>query len=208
MQLLSPSGTAQSVPTPPVSRRTRRSPCPKTCSVASAWLPGWVRVVPPGPCSPFAPIAPDSGPSFCRAAPESLTVGRRTPLPHPSSFSPQPTAMGGVRPGCEENHERSRKVWAHGGHLPLIWDLPLFWHFPPLRATPLHAPPPSIISAPLALLWIRVTRGGVRMQSSRLQPHRSDPTSQWIGMQGVLWEHSEKHLTDLPLTSVGHGSRV
>ena len=72
--------------------------------------PGWVHVVPPGACSPFAPIAPDSGPSFCRAAPKSPMVGRRTPLPHPSSFSPQPTAMGGVRPGCEENHERSRKV--------------------------------------------------------------------------------------------------
>ena len=42
----------------PSASRTRRSPCPETCLVASAWPPGWVRVVPPGARSPFAPIAP------------------------------------------------------------------------------------------------------------------------------------------------------
>ena len=84
----------------PCPGRTRRSPCPKTCSAASAWPPRWVRVVPPGARSPFAPIAPDSGPSFCRAAPKSPTVGRRTPLPHSGSFSLQPAPRGGVRLDC------------------------------------------------------------------------------------------------------------
>ena len=88
---------------------TWRSPCPKICSAASAWLLGWVRVVSPGARSPFALIAPDSGPSLLRAAPESTTVSRRTPLPHSSSFSLQPTPSGGIRLGCEETHERSRK---------------------------------------------------------------------------------------------------
>ena len=79
------------------------------------------------------------------------------------------------------------RVCACGQHLPLTWDRPLFsCHFLPLRAAPLNAPPPSITSAPVALLWIRVTREGVRMQSPRLQPQRTDPTSQWIGLQGFL----------------------
>ena len=65
-----------------------------------------------------APTAPlllfsDLDPSFFRATPppppERPTVGRRTPLPCSGSFSLQPTPRGGVRPGCEENHERSRK---------------------------------------------------------------------------------------------------
>ena len=67
-------------------------------------------MAPPGARSPFAPIAPDSGPSFCRAAPESPKVCRRTPLPRSDSFSQQTTSGGGIRPGCEENHEISRKV--------------------------------------------------------------------------------------------------
>ena len=82
---------------------------PKDLLNSFSLTPGWVCVVPPGACSPFTPIAPDSGPSFCRAAPESPTVGRRTPLPRSGSFSLQPAPGGGVRPGCEENQERSRK---------------------------------------------------------------------------------------------------
>ena len=90
-----------------------------------------------GPCgpsrrrSPFAPIAPDSGPSFCRAAPESPMVGRRTPLPHSSSFSLKPLPGGAVRPGCEENHERSRKGVS-------LWSAPSS-----------NLGPPSLVAAPL-----------------------------------------------------------
>ena len=128
-----------------------------------------------GPCgpsrrrSPFAPIAPDSGPSFCRAAPESPMVGRRTPLPHSSSFSLKPLPGGAVRPGCEENHERSRKGVS-------LWSAPSSDLRPPsLMAAPLYSPPSPITSVPTPLLWIRVTRRGVRMQVTGLQPKTSDP---------------------------------
>ena len=104
-----------------------------------------------GPCgpsrrrSPFAPIAPDSGPSFCRAAPESPMVGRRTPLPHSSSFSLKPLPGGAVRPGCEENHERSRKgvsLWSAPssdlGPPSLLLTLPTTQGSSSQRPTPLH----------------------------------------------------------------------
>ena len=79
--------------------------------------------------------------------PKSPTAGRRTPLPCSSSFSLQPTPVVGVRPGCEENHERSRKVWAGGQHLSLTWDLHNLWQLPSTSSSP-------ITSAPVALLWI------------------------------------------------------
>ena len=102
---MEPHSLSQLLPCP---SRTRRSPCPKTCSAASASPPRWVRFL-QAPTAPLLLLPPDLGPSFCRAAPGSLTVCRRAPLPRSGSFSLQPAPRGGVRPGCEENQERSRK---------------------------------------------------------------------------------------------------
>ena len=123
-------------------------------------------------------------------------------------------------------HERRRKgvsLWSAPscdlGPPSLYLSLQATYGSFPLRSSPPTLPP--ITSAPVALLWIRVTRGEVRMQSPRLHSQRSDPgghtvgpgnlnfyqASQWIGGLGCRGscEHSEKHLIDLPLTSVGPG---
>ena len=92
-------------------------------------------------------------------------MGRRTPLSRSGSFSLQPAPGGGVTPDCEENQERSRKGVSS-------WSALTFDLGPPSLSLTLHttlgsSPPhtPTFITrAPVALLWIRVTRGGVRMQ--------------------------------------------
>ena len=86
-----PHSLSQLLPCP---GRTRRSPCPKSAQ--------WLQPDPRGgsmwplqvPAAPLLLIAPDSGPSFCRAAPESLMVGRKTLLSHSRSFSLQPAPRG------------------------------------------------------------------------------------------------------------------
>ena len=55
---------------------------------------------------------------------------------------------------------------------------------PSLTAAPLYIAPSLITSVPTTLLWIRVIRGGVRMQVTGLQPQRSDPESYTSG----AWE--------------------
>ena len=70
---------------------------------------------------------------------------------------------------------------------------------PTLGTALLHAPPRSITSAPVALLWIRVTRGGVIMQIPGLQPQRSDPGCYTSGP----WEF--EFLTNNPVGFDGGG---
>ena len=112
------------------------------------------------PTSPLLLLLPDSGPSFCRAAPESPMVGRRTPLPRSGSFSLQPAPGGGVRPGCEENHERSRKGVSSGSAPSSDLGPPSL--LPDASCSSPHFPPTTpITSFPIVLLWIRVIRGGL-----------------------------------------------
>ena len=194
-----------------------------------------VQVVPPGSHSPFGPISPDSGPSFCRAAPRApQSAGGHTCPDLAASPCSQLPGMGSAQ--VVRAHERRRKgvsLWSASscdlGPPSLYLSLPATYGSFPLRsslAAPPHAAPPRppITSAPVALLWIRVTRGKVRMQSPRIHSQRSDPgghtvgpgnlnfyqASQCIGGLGCRGscEHSEKHLIDLPLTSVGPRSRV
>ena len=188
--------------------RTRRSPCPKTCSAASAWPPGWVHVVPAGAHSPFAPIAPDSGPSFYRAAPESPTVGKRTPLPHSGRFSLQPAPEGGVRPGREENQERSRNGVSSWSAPSSDLGLPsLLLMLPATRVSSSPCPLPncecSFSSA------VDQSHQGSGQNIVFQGGHTNGPwefellSSSLVDWDaGGLWTHFEKHLTDLSLTSV------
>ena len=208
----------------PCPGRTRSSLLSKDLPSPSARLFRWVRVVSPGSHSPFAPISltpvlPSAGQPW---EPHSQHEDTLAPfwqlLPAANSRGWGQTRLWGLmREGGRE--------WACGQHLPVTWDLPLSTsHFGLLMAASLYVPlPPPCpqLHAPVALLWIRVTRGEVRMQSPRLHSQRSDPgghtvgpgnlnfyqASQWIGGLGCRGscEHSEKHLIDLPLTSVGPG---
>ena len=118
---------------------------PKDLLSGFSLTPGWVRVVPPVARSPFAPTAPDSGPSFCRAAPKSPTIGRRTPLSRSGSFSLQPAPGGGVTPGCEENQERNRKGVSSWSALSSDLGPPsLSLTLPTTRGSPPPHPSPSL----------------------------------------------------------------
>ena len=73
-----------------------------------------------------------------------------------------------------------------------------FWEEGPVPSSSItcssYPPPPSPIPrAPVALLWIRVTRGGVRMQVTGLQPQRFDSG----GYTSGAWEF--EFLTNNPV---------
>ena len=67
----------------PCPGRTQSSLLSKDLPSPSARLPGWVRVIPPGSQSPFAPISPDLDPSFCRATPPTHPRAPRPAGGHP-----------------------------------------------------------------------------------------------------------------------------
>ena len=207
--------------------------CPKICPALQPDSPGGSRWSLQVPTAPLRLLSPDSGPSFCRAAlraPQSAG-GHTCPVLAASPCSQLP---GMASAQVVRAHERRRKevsLWSASscdlGPPSLYLSLPATYGSFPLRS-PLAAPPPPrppITSAPVALLWIRVTRGEVRMQSPRLHSQRSDPgghtvgpgnlnfyqASQWIGELGCResCEHSEKHLIHVcgPLvksTNQGH----
>ena len=116
--------------------------CPKICPVASARIPGWVWVVPPGAHSHFAPIAPDSGPSFCRAAPRAPQSSGGHPflILAASPYS----QLAGVGSGqVVRAHERRRKgvgSWSAPscdlGPPCLSLTLPATYGSSPLRSSP------------------------------------------------------------------------
>ena len=205
--------------------------CPKICPALQPDSPGgsgWSVQAPTASLLLF-PLTP----ILLQGSPKSPTVSRGHTCPvlaaSPCSQLPRVGSAQVVRA-----HERRRKgvsLWSAPscdlGPPFLYLSLPTTYGSFPLRsspAAPTPPPRPPITSAPVARLWIRVTRGEVRMQSPRIHSQRSDPgghtvgpgnlnfyqASQWIGGLGCRGscEHSEKHLIDLPLTSVGPGSRV
>ena len=130
--------------------------------MASARIPGWVWVVPPGAHSHFAPIAPDSGPSFCRAAPRAPQSSGGHPffILAASPYSQLPGVGSGQ---VVRAHERRRKgvgSWSAPscdlGPPSLSLTLPATYGSSPLRSSPST----PITSTPVALLWIRVTGEG------------------------------------------------
>ena len=82
---------------------------PKDLLGGFSLTPWWVRVVPSGAHSTYVPGTPDSGPSFFREALEPHGWQEDTLAPF-WRLLPAANSQSRVRPGCEENQERSRKV--------------------------------------------------------------------------------------------------
>ena len=129
----------------PCPGRTRSSLLSQDLPSPSARLSRWVRVVRPGSYSLFAPISPDSDPSFCRAAPRApqSAGGHTCPVLAASPCSQLPR-VGSAQ--VVRAHERRRKGVS-------LWSAPSCDLGPPslylsLRATygsfPLRSSPPAL----------------------------------------------------------------
>ena len=133
----------------PCPGRTRSSLLSKDLPSPSARLSWWVQVVPPGSHSPFAPISPDSGPSFCRAAPRApQSAGGHTCPDLAASPCSQLPGMGSAQ--VVRAHERRRKgvsLWSASscdlGPPSLYLSLPATYGSFPLRSCPATPPAPS-----------------------------------------------------------------
>ena len=138
----------------PCPGRTRSSLLSKALPSPSAQLSQWVRVVPPGSHSTFAPTSPDSGPSFCRAAPRApqSAGGHTCPVLAASPCSQLPR-MGSAQ--VVRAHERRREgvsLWSTPscdlGPPSLYLSLSATYGSFPLRSSPATPPPAPPLPAP------------------------------------------------------------
>ena len=171
--ILSPGWVTQSVPAPPVSWQDQGVSLPKDL-LSSFNLTSQV-----GPCGPsrfpqlLFPIVPDLDPSFCRETtpPTQALYGRQKDtlalfwqlLPAANSWGWGQARLWGESLEKKEGVSLWSAPSSDLGPRSLLLMLPTTQ----ISSSP-HLPPLQV--APEALLWIRVTRGGVIMQIYRLQP--------------------------------------
>ena len=165
----------------PCPGRTQSSLLSNDLPSPSAQLPGCIRVVPPGSHSPFAPIAPDLDPSFCRATPPTYPtrapqLAGRHPCPVLAA-SPYSQLLG------VESGQVVRKIMREAGRCGLVVSA-FLWPGTSITcgSSPLHPPPPLQVF--LQLCCGSVTRGGIRMQVTGLQPQRCNPVGYTSGARG------------------------
>ena len=133
----------------PCPGRTRSSLLSKDLPRPSAQLSQWGRVVPPGSHRPFAPSAPESGPSFYRAAlraPQSAG-GHTCPILTASPCSQLPGVGSAQVVRAPERRRKGVSSWSAPscdlGPPSLSLSLPATYGSFPLRSSPATPPAPS-----------------------------------------------------------------